>query len=278
MSIIRKLTMDQARDIRREYVKGSSEFGRYGLAKKYGVSPGTISMILERRTYKEPQNPLDLIGKRLDARQLDTCLRRFNLNQDISFEDLAELEDTLARVLTAVRELQDCGGASSKTDFNIERWHLETRPEYRERLQRFIRNEDEPKGRVKLVEPIPEWSSPPEVVMGSDKIRMNNGDPLDSELNRIWYKLSRLDIGLTALTRRVEKSDNTETSKPSAEIIPLPEGTKHLEVRGSKGESRLVAIRDTDEVAVWFIDLTKDNKSNVVLEDHILPNVPCGGK
>ena len=47
-----KLTAEQAQEVLRLYVKGSSEFGCYGLAKKYEVHPMTIHNIIKGKTYK----------------------------------------------------------------------------------------------------------------------------------------------------------------------------------------------------------------------------------
>ena len=47
-----KLTADQVREIRRLYVKGSSEFGYDGLAERYGVARITIQRVVNYERYK----------------------------------------------------------------------------------------------------------------------------------------------------------------------------------------------------------------------------------
>lgn len=47
-----KLTSEQAKEILRLYVKGSSEFGIYGLAKRFNVHPTTIHGIICGKIYK----------------------------------------------------------------------------------------------------------------------------------------------------------------------------------------------------------------------------------
>ena len=47
-----KLTAEQAKEILRLYIKGSHEFGIYGLAKKFNVHPMTINSIILGKTYK----------------------------------------------------------------------------------------------------------------------------------------------------------------------------------------------------------------------------------
>lgn len=47
-----KLTAEQAQEILRLYVKGSSEFGCRGLAKRFNVHPVTINSIVRGKTYK----------------------------------------------------------------------------------------------------------------------------------------------------------------------------------------------------------------------------------
>ena len=48
-----KLTKEQAEEVLRLYVKGSSEFGCYGLAKRFNVHPMTINSIVRGKTYKD---------------------------------------------------------------------------------------------------------------------------------------------------------------------------------------------------------------------------------
>ena len=45
------LTNQQAKQIRKEYVRGSSTHGQHGLAKKYNTTRGTIYNIINERTY-----------------------------------------------------------------------------------------------------------------------------------------------------------------------------------------------------------------------------------
>ena len=47
-----KLTAEQVQEILRLYIKGDSEFGCYGLAKKFGVHPSTINGIIKGKIYK----------------------------------------------------------------------------------------------------------------------------------------------------------------------------------------------------------------------------------
>jgi len=47
----RKLTPDQAREVRRVYA--ANEAGYQRLSKRYGVSPTTITRIVHNRTYKD---------------------------------------------------------------------------------------------------------------------------------------------------------------------------------------------------------------------------------
>lgn len=47
-----KLTAEQVREIRKLYVKGSSEFGYGGLAKLYNVGKATIEDVVNYRSYK----------------------------------------------------------------------------------------------------------------------------------------------------------------------------------------------------------------------------------
>lgn len=51
-----KLTTEQAEEILRLYKKGDSEFGGYGLAKKFGVHPTTIYGIINGKIYKNVSN------------------------------------------------------------------------------------------------------------------------------------------------------------------------------------------------------------------------------
>ncbi len=51
-SSTRKLTNEQVKKIRDEYVFGSKEYGCYALARKYGVSYFTIFRIIHHETYK----------------------------------------------------------------------------------------------------------------------------------------------------------------------------------------------------------------------------------
>jgi len=48
----RKLSSAQVSDIRRAYKKGHSEYGVYALAKKYGVSRGTMRSLVKGRTWQ----------------------------------------------------------------------------------------------------------------------------------------------------------------------------------------------------------------------------------
>lgn len=48
-----KLTEDDVRAIRREYVKGSTNHGTRALGEKYGVAQCTVSAIINRRIWKE---------------------------------------------------------------------------------------------------------------------------------------------------------------------------------------------------------------------------------
>lgn len=48
----RKLTDEQVNSIRREYIKGSAEYGMFALAKKYNVSQAAVWNILKNKTYK----------------------------------------------------------------------------------------------------------------------------------------------------------------------------------------------------------------------------------
>ena len=47
-----KLTAEQVREIRKLYVKGSSEFGYGGLAKLYNVCNATIEDVVNYKSYK----------------------------------------------------------------------------------------------------------------------------------------------------------------------------------------------------------------------------------
>ena len=47
-----KLNTEQAEEVLGLYIKGSSEFGIYGLAKKFNVHPATIHGIISGKTYK----------------------------------------------------------------------------------------------------------------------------------------------------------------------------------------------------------------------------------
>lgn len=53
-----KITKEQVEQIKKEFIKGSKEYGIRGLAKKYGVSPAPISSIIKGTftNYKEPEN------------------------------------------------------------------------------------------------------------------------------------------------------------------------------------------------------------------------------
>lgn len=48
----KKLSVEQVREIKSSYVKGSSEFGSYALAKKYGVSQSLILKIIKGVEWK----------------------------------------------------------------------------------------------------------------------------------------------------------------------------------------------------------------------------------
>lgn len=48
-----KLTVEQVKEIRREYVKGSRDFGTSALSKKFGVAQCTISAIVNGRIWRE---------------------------------------------------------------------------------------------------------------------------------------------------------------------------------------------------------------------------------
>lgn len=48
-----KLTMEQVNEIREIYVRGSKEFGTVPLAKKYGVSPATITNVMKGNTWNK---------------------------------------------------------------------------------------------------------------------------------------------------------------------------------------------------------------------------------
>jgi hypothetical protein len=47
----RKLTFEDAEEIRRIYIKGDKEFGGRPLARRYGVSQPVIHQILQGKTY-----------------------------------------------------------------------------------------------------------------------------------------------------------------------------------------------------------------------------------
>ncbi len=49
----RKLTDDEVREIRKTYVKGSTEFGSGALSKKYGVTDANILKIAKRISYRD---------------------------------------------------------------------------------------------------------------------------------------------------------------------------------------------------------------------------------
>jgi len=52
-----KITLEQAREIRRRYSRPGRKLGRrVQLAKDYGITPGNITAILANRTWKEAQN------------------------------------------------------------------------------------------------------------------------------------------------------------------------------------------------------------------------------
>ena len=51
-NVCAKLTAEQVREIRKLYVKGSSEFGYGGLAKLYNVCKATIEDVVNYRSYK----------------------------------------------------------------------------------------------------------------------------------------------------------------------------------------------------------------------------------
>lgn len=47
-----KLKDDDVREIRKCYVKGSREFGTVALAKKFGVTPRVINLVIHNKSYK----------------------------------------------------------------------------------------------------------------------------------------------------------------------------------------------------------------------------------
>ena len=47
-----KFTAEEVKTIRKNYIRGDSEYGSYGLAKKYGVNQTTILNIIHKKTYK----------------------------------------------------------------------------------------------------------------------------------------------------------------------------------------------------------------------------------
>lgn len=47
-----KLTEDEVRSIRKDYVKGSREYGTVALGRKYGVNAGVIEKVAKRISYK----------------------------------------------------------------------------------------------------------------------------------------------------------------------------------------------------------------------------------
>jgi len=51
--MLRRLTMDQAREIRRAYKPRCKDYGIRSLARKYGAAPGTVHSIVNNRSYKE---------------------------------------------------------------------------------------------------------------------------------------------------------------------------------------------------------------------------------
>lgn len=49
---VSKFTAEEVKTIRKNYIRGDSEYGSYGLAKKYGVNQTTILNIIHKKTYK----------------------------------------------------------------------------------------------------------------------------------------------------------------------------------------------------------------------------------
>ncbi len=56
-----KLNWEKVRQIRKEYVKGSSGFGTIGLGKKYNVSDNTVWDIISNRRWKEDNQETKII-------------------------------------------------------------------------------------------------------------------------------------------------------------------------------------------------------------------------